>query len=174
MDACPQADVVTWGADCTRLPRWILPEEQVGDQALGKMRPDILRILELPPNPTTTEIEHAVQNKGKYTIQVIEVGYCTDTRWRAKVQEKQEQHATLMRALTDAGWKVDETAHVVVLGTCGTVYLSGLQALQRLGLSKQQGEALLEGLSEHAISVMHNMSLARRRLERGILRGGVG
>lgn len=174
MDACPEADAASLGAESTRLPRWILPEGLVTDHALAKMRPDVLRILELPPNPTAEEIERAVQNKGSYTVQVVEVGYCSDTRWRAKVLEKQEQHAALLQALKEAGWNVDETAYVVVLGACGTVYLSGLQALEKLGLSRKQGTALLQELSGQAIMAMHNMSLARRRLERGILRGGVG
>ena len=52
----------------------MLPEELVSDDELAKMRPDILRIVGLPPAPTPEQIAHALANKSEYHVQVVEVG----------------------------------------------------------------------------------------------------
>ena len=80
-----------------------------------------------------------------------------------------------MSALTVKGWQVE--AHVVLLGHCGgTVYKSGLKALQALGLDKIDASKLLEQLSVHAVVAGHEVGMARRRLERTTTQGrdGVG
>ena len=108
---------------------------------------------------------------------MVEVGYCSDTRWRDKVKEKMGQHKELMGLLKLAGWTVDETPALITVGACGAVYQSGLEALQRLGLSTTQGKTLLTKLHGIAIEEMRNISLARRRLERCCVAGykkGVG
>ena len=51
-------------------------------------------------------------------MQVVEVGYCSDTRWRDRVAQKREQHEELITALRAAGWTVEEP-HVIVLGVTG-------------------------------------------------------
>ena len=88
------------------------------------------------------------------------------------MQEKLAQHAELIQALKAEGWTVDERPHVVVVGARGTVYLSGMQALQQLGLSKARSSKLLEEISHLAVETMYEMTLARRQLERG--KTGVG
>ena len=88
--------------------------------------------------------------------------------------EKRGQHRALIAALQEAGWEVDSTAHIVVVGAKGAVYLSGQQALQQLGLTKEQASKLLEDLSVLAVESMYEMTLARRRLEQDGTRVGVG
>ena len=174
LDVCKSAELRELGADSTRMLRWMVPSELAGDAELVKLRPDILRILELPSAPTEAEIEHAVNNTGQYTVQVVEIGYCVDTNWRDKVKQKLQQHKKLMELLKEAGWKVDETPHIIVLGANGTVYLSGKEALQKLGLTSTQASALLTRLHLLAVQSAYNMHLARRRLERQISRRGMG
>ena len=111
----------------------MLPESSVSETDLARMRPDILRIVGLPPTPTQAQIEHAIANKNQYTVQVVEVGYCSDYNWRQKVAEKTEQHKLLLAALQQAGWTVDGTAHVVVVGAKGAVYLSGQAGVATAG-----------------------------------------
>ena len=113
LDACKAAELVALGAAAKRLPRWLLPAA-----------------------PTETELARALTNKDQYTVQVVEVGYCSDYSWRDKVQAKLEQHAALVGKLREEGWKVDEALHVIVVGAKGAVFLSAQQALQRLGLDK--------------------------------------
>ena len=138
LDACKQEELEGLTADAKRLPRWLLPKNVAHDDTLCRMRPDILRILGLPGAPTTEEIQHAVSNKHRHTIQVVEVGYCSDTQWRAKVADKLQQHEQLMTALEQAGWQVDRTPHIIVIGARGAIYNSGREALLKLGLSKTQ------------------------------------
>ena len=147
MDACSEDEAGEYGVEGTRLPRWLLSPERVDDMLLRKLRPDILRIVGLPPNPTEEQIAHALAHKQDYRVQVIEVGYCSDTKWRATIKRKLEQHKELLQLIRDEGWHVDETAHVTVIGARGAVYASGLEALRRLGLQDQDVRLLLVEIS---------------------------
>ena len=174
LDACKQEELEGLTADAKRLPRWLLPKNVAHDDTLCRMRPDILRILGLPGAPTTEEIQHAVSNKHRHTIQVVEVGYCSDTQWRAKVADKLQQHEQLMIALEQAGWQVDRTPHIIVIGARGAIYHSGREALLKLGLSKTQASNVLIDIHLHTVQAVYDLSLARRRLERGHRQVGVG
>ena len=145
----------------------------MNDTTLAKMRPDTLRIQGLPAAPTQEDIDLALRHKGLCRVQVVEVGYCSDTRWRDRVAQKREQHEELITALRAAGWTV-EGPHVIVLGVCGAVYASGKEALQKLGFSPTRASALLTELNCLAVQWAHDISCTRRRLERAPGRMGVG
>jgi len=167
MDAGKAENLQADGADGKRLPRWLLSPDKVPDARLAKMRPDIMLIRGLRPTPTDQEVQHAVNNKHEYTIQVVEVGYCSDTNWRAKAAEKMQQHRELLAALQEEGWAVDAEPYIVVLGAFGAVYLSGQKALEKLGLTAAQAKSLLRKLHLHAVTAAHALTVMRRRLERG-------
>ena len=170
MDACKAVDLETHGVDAKRLPSWILPDAaDAGD--LCKQRPDILRILGLPASPTDADIQQAVAHKRRHRIQIVEVGYTSDTRWKEKLAEKQVQHERLRAQLADAGWDVDPEEHVILLGTAGTVYRQSLRALEAVGLQRNDAKALLRKLHIMAITTLRDIVATRRRLER---RTGVG
>ena len=122
LDACKAAELGALGAAAKRLPRWLLPA--LNDDERAVLRPDILRIIGLPAAPTEAELARALTSKDQYTVQVVEVGYCSDYSWRDKVQAKLEQHAALVGKLREEGWKVDEAPHVIVVGAKGAVFLS--------------------------------------------------
>ena len=84
MDACKAADLGKHGVSGKRLPSFILPPEDC--DGLEKRRPDILRILNLPANPTAADIEAATRNKAEYPVQVVEVGFTQDTRFVEKME----------------------------------------------------------------------------------------
>lgn len=169
LDVCGQAQLDANEAAGTRIPAWMLPEVDV--DTLAKLRPDIMRVVGLSPTPTTEEIESACRRKDKCRIQILEVGYTMDTRWREAYKKKQEQHAELVRLLREAGWNVDEP-YIFILGVCGAVYHSSHQALLALGLSKAHAAELLVALSKLAMQWAHDITCARRRLE--CERQGVG
>ena len=127
MDACSEAEVSEYGVESTRLPRWLLSEDRVNDMLLRKLRPDILRIIGLPPNPTEEQIAHALANKHEYRVQVIEVGYCSDTKWKDTVKKKMEQHKQLLELLTAEGWQADTTPHVIVVAPGALFTPAGLR-----------------------------------------------
>ena len=172
LDACRQDDLPDLHADSKRLPQFLLPDTDY--TTLDKWCPDILRIVGLPPAPTEAQIHDAVQNKQNYTLQLVEVGYCYDTNWQKKDAQKLMQHNSLLNALTLAGWRIDADARTLTLGVCGTVYLSGAEALQNLGLKRTQTSTLLTKLNTHAVQAAHTITSARRRLERGRCAVGVG
>jgi hypothetical protein len=170
VDACRAEELAQHCADAKRLPGWLLPE--VSAEERGKMRPDILRVLGLPATPTPEQVEHAVANKRLHTVQVVEVGYTSDTRWQQKLLAKREQHAHMIAEMRAAGWRVE--LHVVLVGRAGTVYKTGLRAALTLGMTAMAAKTLLTQLSIQAIGAMHDIACARRRLERRPQRAGVG
>ena len=150
LDACKAAELGALGAAAKRLPRWLLPAA-----------------------PTETELARALTNKDQYTVQVVEVGYCSDYSWRDKVQAKLEQHAALVGKLREEGWKVDEAPHVIVVGAKGAVFLRAQQALQRLGLDKASALQRLTEINVFSVEAAYEITLARRRME-GSARTRVG
>lgn len=160
------------GAAGTRLPSFLLPG--VGSAKLQKKRPDILRIVGLGPNPTNLEIQQATANKQDYRIQVIEVGFTADAFWEDKLKEKIAQHSELLAMLQQAGWKTDEQVHVILVGTAGTVYKCSMRCLQQLGLTTTDAKALQRELHIHAVHCLRDIIAARRQLESGTERSGVG
>jgi hypothetical protein len=170
MDACKERDLATHDVDAKRLPEWLLPN--VAREERSRMRPDILRVIDLPAAPSGEQIERATTSKHRHTVQIVEVGYTADTRWQEKLKQKERQHEALEIALRAAGWKVE--TRVLVVGNTGTIYKSGLTALIRLGLRKMEACELLGKLSVHSVLVAHDTSMARRRMERVQARAGVG
>ena len=162
IDAGKMRDVMhTLAADGKRVPHWLLPD--VEEDTLRRMRPDILRIKNLPAHATAAEIQQAHLNKAHHKIQIIEVGYTSDFRWKEKLEEKKAQHQTLIQALRDNQWEVEE--HYIVLGSKGAIYNDTLTTLQTLGLRKAQALALMCSLHIHAINYLATIVRTRRHLE---------
>ena len=84
----------------TRLPRWMMPD--VAELTPHRLRPDALRIGTLL---CTEDTPGTRADRSKHTVDIIEVGYCSDTRMSAKIAEKEEQHEQLRRLSLEAGWK---------------------------------------------------------------------
>ena len=99
-----------------------------------------------------------------YVIQLIEVGYCPDTRWKLTLEKTKLQHAQLKGKLMAAGWTVGE--HFIILGRAGTCFNHTLNTLQALGMRKEQAVKLMGKLHLHTVTKLHEIVIARRRLER--------
>lgn len=56
------------------------------------MRPDMRRTKELRTNATPIKMSTAVQYKDKYVIQIMQVGYGPDTRWKETLEKKRHPH----------------------------------------------------------------------------------
>jgi ribonuclease HI len=174
VDAGPMADLLNDAANGKRIPEWVLPD--IDPLTRKKMRPDILRIKGLRVNATPEEVQAAHERKGELVMQIIEVGYAPDTRWRDTLAKKQAQHSQLKAALEMAGWTVEE--HVVILGRAGTCYNHTLNTLQQLGMHKEAAVTLMTSLHMHSATKLREIVLARRKLEnshpRPNTRKGVG
>ena len=154
------------GVTSQRLPTWLLPDLE--PSALTKMRPDILFIPELPHRNGDVPPEHAPctpSERSKYTVYIVEVGYCMDSNSERKAMVKEHQHDLLMQRLTDAGWNVKVTT--ILLGACGVVYDDTVNKMKEVGCTSTASiTKLLSKLNLHAVKYAHDIVCNRRQLER--------
>jgi hypothetical protein len=129
-----------------RVPSWLLPD--------CGARPDILLLDGVPPTGPPTHGDRRALLQGLRAIHVVEVGYCIDTRWKAKLAEKDEQHVRgngLVPALTSilAAYLGEEEArrrivvHSVPLGASGFALRKNKDTLEQLGID---GETAIKSL----------------------------
>jgi hypothetical protein len=123
-----------------------------------KMRPDILFIKGHKPGGRPPKTRRQRQ---KCTVQIVEVGYCPDTRWKEKTKEKAEQHATLVRELRRVGWKVEDP-YIFTFGVGGTIFQESLMALRRLGVNKRQAESTLRNIHIRTVQWADKLVMTRR------------
>ena len=151
-----------------------------------KLRPDILLIEETTPGtqsgsareepaPKRTRRQASdwwvVKSKEQQQsgmrskkVTVVEVGYCADTRYHAKLEEKLEQHAQLKGILQSAGHEVDVVP--LIFGTTGCIYKSCEGHLRQLGVSHECTQRLLRTLALDAARSAHTIIKARPQHER--------
>ena len=157
-DAGKAEDVAKAGAACKRLHGlgWLLPT--------APFCPNVLRVHNLLPHPTLAECHRAAAQKQVHPSDVIEVGYCADTRWKDTYDErKRNQHNGLICALEAAGWPVRR--YTIMLGSLGAIYKSLLRHLQELGLHPKDALAPIADLSIAAVTDAWKLRAMRRRLE---------
>ena len=140
----------------TRVPESILDDSELpeGPQQRDKLRPDILIVGDTATagpaiGPRRGGRKRNAVGRSTGPITIMEVGYGSDTRYHAKLAEKNEQHAQLRSLLTAQGRKI--TYLPVILGTMGCTYHSTATALQRVGISHTSTQGPSETL-EHACS----------------------
>ncbi len=93
-------------------------------------------------------------------IEIVEVGYCSDTRWEAKLEEKKLQHAQLVYLLKEAGWKVADP-RILLFRVGGTIFQQTDHALQQLGVTRKCAHACL--LKIHTLSALWVDKLVKLR-----------
>ncbi len=96
-------------------------------------------------------------------MQIIEVGYAPNTRWRDTLAKKQTQHSQLKAALETAGRTVEE--HFIILGRTGTCSNHTLNTLQQLGMHKEAAVTLMINPRMHTVNTLREIVSARRQLE---------
>ncbi len=172
LDACQAAELGALGASAKRVPRLMIPPEALSDEDLLKMRPDILVVEGLPAAASEDDLRAAAVHKDRYTVRLIEVGYCADDKWRERIADKLQQHSRLISALQAAGWRSDNGGkpHVIVVGAMGTVYESSMHALTNLGLTPKHSREVLRQAHLLAVKELHTISVTRGKLERAATR----
>lgn len=184
MDATGQADVPE-GVSGVRIPQWILPAVPSAD--LIKMRPDMLIIDGLHTVDAPVAPDHALPGHATdppftlppsalYDLQrtckvlVVELGYTYESHHDLCLYKKRLQHKTLVAALRAAGWTVTrlgpDDVHILLLGSCASVFSSIQPALLALGVLPPQLTPLLNSLHIHAVHYASKILRLRRRLER--------
>ena len=96
-------------------------------------------------------------------IWIVEGGYCSDTRYEEKLEEKEAQHTALEVALKEYGY--DVTVLPIILGVSGSIYKTTKHALGQLGIEHGPANKLMRKLHEHAIITLGKIVRSRRALE---------
>ena len=146
-----------------RIPKWMLPNTP--DETRQRMRPDLLLVTGLTQREVNNwDDDTTVNNKGRYMIHILEIGYGSDTSLEDKERTKLEQHTQLLEALQKEGWKADYTA--VPLGTTGGITNNTVKALtEKLKLPTGQADTAFRRLHGLAIQAAHTLVRKRRYLE---------
>ena len=130
------------------------------------MRPDIL-LFERGSGDTLPialqDLEH-IQNRRRYKVHVVEVGFCTELAYAEKFKEKHEQHCTLLEHLRNAGY-ADVQLHVLIFGSTGGMFSLTALHLTRLGVSHSTTNSLLQDMHWKALKRLEQIVGTRRRLE---------
>ena len=147
-----------------RIPEWMLPE--IGDDLRNKLRPDILRISGLPC--TTVRTPQSRHERQRLSIHILEIGFCSDTRWEEKLHKKRQQHTQLTHLLREAGWRVVEP-HILLFGVGGTVFEQTLQSLRSFGVTREDAhKCLLKIHTRSALWVDKLVKLRRHHAQHNV------
>ncbi len=158
------------GVHSKRVPAFVLPDRCLQARGLdptvergflqrgaadtwSKMRPDMM-IAEMTTAEQQQYLRHdddsgsrlttltpVMPNGDPRSIKIVEGGYCPDTRYEEKQQEKEAQHKALEEALKDYGYNV--TTLPIDIGQSGSQYHTTFHALAKIGIEQQQCTAAL-------------------------------
>ena len=103
-------------------------------------------------------------------ITIVEGGYCRDTSYLEKLEEKGQQHAKLEDALRTYGYKVKSVTYIC--GCTGSLFRSNGASMRDLGIESTVASRLKDKLHAHSITCncADNLMKTRRWLERSSLR----
>jgi hypothetical protein len=132
------------------------------------MRPDLLLIPDLPLRDTLQAGYGGPDDRTRYTVHIIEVGYTADTNHLEKQHEKAGQHRQLANDLRTAGWNVRYTGtEAISLGFGGTIRKDLRPLLASLGVGIRDAQQCCYDLHDHAVGMLNDIVYLRRQLERG-------
>ncbi len=181
------------GVHSKRVPAFVLPDRFIQARGLdptvgrgflqrgaadtrSKMRPDMM-IVEMTTAEQQQYLRHddnsgsrltpltpVMPNGNPRSIQIVEGGYCPDTRYEEKLQENKAQHKALEEALKDYGCNV--TTLPIILGQSGPQYHTTFHALAKIGIEHGPASKVTSKLHEHSVLTFHKILTYRRVLER--------
>ena len=184
------------GVHSKRVPSFVLPDSRVRagadqygdcrdltrrDLCRDKMRPDIM-IVEMTEaeqhlylhhgansRHTLSDLPANMPNGSPRKVSIVEVGYCSDTRYLEKIQQKEEQHSALETALRSYGYEVAILTYI--LGLYGSLYHSNKKTMKAIGIEHAAADRLSSKTHVHSVNCAHNLNKARRFLESRVGRG---
>ncbi len=142
----------------------------------SKMRPDMM-IVEMTTAEQQQYLRHDDNSGSRLTpltpmmpygnprsIKIVGGGYCSDTRYEEKLQEKGAQHKALEEALKDYGYNV--TTLLIIIGQSGSQYHTTSDALAKIGVEHGPANKGMSKLHKHSVLIFHKILTSRRVLER--------
>ena len=101
-------------------------------------------------------------------VWLLEGGYTSDTRHLAKIEEKRQQHKTLLKALEMQGF--DARLLILTVGVGGTICKRTQDYLKEVGIGTVETKKLLKDIHLHSVECLHNSVVQRRMLDSEALR----
>ncbi|KAL6759984.1 hypothetical protein V8C86DRAFT_2561675 [Haematococcus lacustris] len=102
---------------------------------------------------------------GKVTkrVTIIEIKYCSDSRWTDQLDRALNQHTNLAQTLRKEGHRVE--IRPILLGIGGITYEAHTrQHLLALGVTQDNTTKLLHKLTRHAVETAHSIAKTSYRL----------
>ena len=143
------------GVHSKRVPTFILPDSHLpeanhkhkdcrADDNRHKMRPDMM-VVEMTEREQRSYLPHdastgralphlsaTMPNGRRRKITIVEGGYCRDTSYLEKLEEKGQQHAKLEDALRTFGYEVKSVTYIC--GCTGSLFRSNSASMRELGI----------------------------------------
>ena len=108
--------------------------------------------------------------RSQHVVDLLEFGYCGDTRMEAKITDKENQHKVLRSLLLEAGWK-DVKLWIFPLIRSELYTRRRFPILEALGLTRATATKLLTKLSRHAANAARAIVRKKRELEQELWSG---
>jgi len=106
-----------------------------------------------------TPLTPVMPNGNPRSIKIVEGGYCSDTRYEEKLQEKGAQHKALEEALKEYGYNV--TTLPIIIGQSGSQYHTTSDALAKIGVEHGPASKVMSKLHEHSVLTFHKILTSR-------------
>ena len=181
------------GVHSKRVPAFVLPDRCLQARGLdpavergflqggaaatrSKMRPDMM-IVEMTTTEQQQYLRHddnsgsrlpplipVMPNGNPRCVKNVEGGYCSDTRYEEKLQEKGAQLKALEEALQDYGYNV--TTLPIIIRQSGLQFHTTSDALAKIGIEHGPASKVMSKLHEHSVLTFHEILTSRRVLER--------
>jgi len=100
--------------------------------ALLRPKPDVIIYEGVRQEDLQTFLDNKEVPDKRIKIHILELGYCNDWKWEAKIAEKEKIYGKLVAQMKACGWKVEYKQ--VALGTQGSVYKHLETTLEWLGV----------------------------------------
>jgi len=151
-----------------RLTDLLLPD--LDPKLRNKLRPDGLCI---PTLRRDADFPSTRAERAMHEIDLIEVGYGSDTRLEDKIQSKAKQHTELQGYLLAAGWK-RVRVHIFPLGTICAMHKSSVPTLVALGVEPAQARKVLAAVARASLAKAQEIVVQKRIMEAELQQRGGG
>ncbi len=132
---------------------------------MKRMRPDLLLFERLAgAGPLNLDSLNQARQRSRCKVHIVEVGFCMETAYMTKYQEKHVQHQHLITHLKEAGY-AEVKLHLLILGSTGGIFHLTAEHLKQLGITGPPRKTLLETIHFRALKRLEQLVGTRRRLE---------
>ena len=101
-------------------------------------------------------------------VWLLKGGYTSDTRHLEKIEEKRQQHKTLLKASEMQGYSAQLL--ILTFGVGGTISKRTQDHVEDVGIGPVEMKKLLKDIHLHSVEYLHSIVVQRRQLDSEALR----